>query len=67
MGLLGRLLGGSGSGGDYLRFARLVDDRAKIPAALPELNARAAALPPEPARRWTWLANYLASFVYEGA
>ena len=58
----GPLLGGPAAGQDFLRYARLVDDRAGIPAALQDIYARCAALPPEPARRWAWLANYLASF-----
>jgi len=58
------LLGGPENARDYLRYARLVDQRDKIPSALKEIYARCAALPPEPALRWVWLANYLASFSY---
>jgi len=58
------LLGGEGSGGGFLRYARLLDDRGKIPAALTEIGVRLGTLPPEASRRWIWLANFLASFVY---
>jgi len=58
------LLGGEKYAHDYLRFARLLDDRQQIPGALKEIYARCATLPPDIARRWVWLANYLASFVY---
>jgi len=60
----GPLLGGARNARDWLRFARLLSDRARIPEALREVRRRAADLPDEPARRWTWLANHLASFVY---
>lgn len=59
------LLGGASMGGDYLRYARLLDDRAKIPVALAEIRNLAAKLPPDPARRWLWLANFLASYIYQ--
>ena len=59
------LLGGVGMGGDYLRYARLLDDRAKLPVALAEMHARAVKLPPDPARRWVWLANFLALYAYQ--
>lgn len=58
------LLGGAESARDYLRFARLIDDLPKVPEALRTIRAKAASLPEEPARRWTWLAGYLASFAY---
>jgi hypothetical protein len=60
----GPLLGGADQARDYLRFARLLDDRARIPDALKSISARCATLPPDAARRWIWLANYLASFIY---
>jgi hypothetical protein len=41
-----------------------LDDRAQIPGALKDIYGRCASLPPDVARRWVWLANYLASFVY---
>ena len=58
------LLGGEKYAQDYLRFARFLDDRPQIPGALKEIYARCGTLPPDSARRWVWLANYLASFVY---
>jgi hypothetical protein len=62
------LLGGVDHARDYFRFARLLDgrflnDRQKIPSALTSIYGRLAALPPDAARRWCWLANQLASFV----
>ena len=59
------LLGGADHARDYLQYARLLDDRGGIPEALRQMRVRSAALTGEPARRWTWLANYLASFVYQ--
>ncbi|MHB1000088.1 MAG: hypothetical protein ACYC27_12660 [Armatimonadota bacterium] len=32
--------------------------------ALKDINPRLRKLPPNAARRWTWLANYLSSFAY---
>lgn len=58
------LLGGENRARDYLRYARLLDQRAQIPGALEEMYACCASLQPETARRWVWLANYLASFSY---
>ena len=58
------LLGGEKYAHDYLHYARLLDDRAQIPSALKEIYARCGTLPPDVARRWAWLGNYLASFVY---
>ena len=58
------LLGGEGSGRDFLRYARLLENRDKIPTALAEISVRLPTLPPEAARRWIWLANFLASFAY---
>ncbi len=57
------LLGGTDHAREFLEYARLLDDRPRIPAALPKIYARAASLPPDAARRWNWLANHLASFV----
>jgi hypothetical protein len=58
------LLGGEKYAFDYLRYARLVEDRRQIPGVMKEIYARCGSLPPDQARRWVWLANYLASFVY---
>lgn len=60
----GPLLGGADAAREYLAFARLLDDRAKIPAALESIRKRLSGLQGEPARRWIWLANHLASFIY---
>jgi hypothetical protein len=57
------LLGGVEYAHDYLRYARLSEPQDIIPV-LTEIYKRCASLPPEPARRWAWLANYLASSVY---
>ena len=58
------LLDGNKYAHDYLRYARLSDNRRKIPGGLKEIYARCGSLPPDVARRWVWLANYLASFSY---
>ena len=57
------LLGGENRAQSYLRYARLLDDRARIPDALKEIYALSGTLPPRAAQRWVWLANYLASYV----
>lgn len=54
------LLGSAEYAQEFLRFARLRDDRAQIPAALATIYSRLASLPPDAARRWCCLANYLA-------
>jgi hypothetical protein len=59
-----RLLGGEKRARlRYLRFAKLLDRRDQIPASLPDMYANCGKLPVPAARRWAWLANYLASFV----
>ena len=58
------LLGGEKDAHDYLKYARLLSNRDRIPDALKDIHIRCGKLPPAVARRWTWLANYLASFVY---
>lgn len=58
------LLGGPDLAKEYLRLARLKDQREEIPAALRRIRHVAASLDGRPAQRWTWLANFLASFVY---
>jgi len=60
----GPLLGGPDLAREYLGFARLIDARQEIPAALTEMRRIAAGLDGRPAQRWVWLANYLASFIY---
>ncbi|MBN1342846.1 MAG: hypothetical protein JXQ73_09220 [Phycisphaerae bacterium] len=57
------LLGGLDNAHDFVRLARLLDDRKQIPAALTDIYGRLPKLPPSAARRWCWLANHLASFV----
>jgi hypothetical protein len=57
-------LGGADAAREYLRLARCLDDRKRIPDALKSIHARCAGLPIEAALRWMWLANYLASFNY---
>jgi hypothetical protein len=71
------LLGGPKYAHDFLDYARLSDNRSKmksgngreglgtVPAkALKEIYARCGSLPPDVARRWVWLANYLSSADY---
>lgn len=60
----GPLLGGPDLAREYLRFARLIDERQEIAGALAEMRRIAAGLDGRPAQRWVWLANYLASFIY---
>jgi len=60
----GPLLGGPERARRYLEIARLIDDRPRIAEALVEARRIAAGLDGRPAQRWTWLCNYLASFVY---
>jgi hypothetical protein len=58
------LLGGPARARDYLRYARLAYQRDRIPAALKRIHRFCATLPSAAARRWLWLAGYLASFAY---
>jgi hypothetical protein len=58
----GPLLGGPDLARAYLRYARLVDTPDQLPDALKKIYVLSAKLPPTPARRWVWLANYLATF-----
>jgi hypothetical protein len=58
------LLGGDKYAHDYLQYARLTENRQDIPGVLKDIYGRGASLPPDIARRWVWLANYLASFAY---
>ena len=60
----GPLLGGEQDARDYLSYARLRTEPAGIPDALKDIYKRCAKLPPDAARRWAWLANFLASFAY---
>ncbi|MCL5270956.1 MAG: hypothetical protein M1457_10515 [bacterium] len=63
----GPLLGGEDLARDFLKYGRLKGDPAGIAAALPAVYANCARLPPEPARRWAWLANFLGAFAYPNA
>jgi hypothetical protein len=71
------LLGGPKSAHDFLRYARLLDARSNgnagnggarpgtVPAEiLREIYARCGSSPADVARRWVWLASYLASADY---
>jgi len=57
-------LGGPELAREFLRVARLIDHREQITEALRRARTVAARLDGRPAQRWTWLANYLASFIY---
>lgn len=64
-----KLLGGQSHAVDFLRFAGLMDarfpDRRKeIPAAISSIHGRLSTIDPDAARRWSWLSNKLASFIY---
>ena len=58
------LLGGESNARDYLKYAKLKNQPGRIPDALKEIYSRCGHLPPQAARRWAWLGNFLASFVY---
>ncbi|HQK95234.1 MAG TPA: twin-arginine translocation signal domain-containing protein [Armatimonadota bacterium] len=58
------LLGGPERARRFLEIARLIDHREQIPEALADGRRIAADLSGRPAQRWTWLCNYLASFIY---
>ncbi|MBL8817458.1 MAG: hypothetical protein JNL58_15640 [Planctomyces sp.] len=67
--IAGPLLGGHSHAIDFVRFAGLLDARfpnrrTEIPAAISSIYSRLPLLSPEVGRRWCWLANQLASFVY---
>lgn len=59
------LLGGEEAARDYLKYGRLRWEPARIPDALKDIKSRCTSLSPDATRRWTWLANFLASFIYE--
>ena len=70
--IAGPLLGGPSHAVDFVKFAGLLDARfpgrrKDIPTAIASIHGRLAAMPPDAARRWCWLANQLASFAYVGA
>ncbi len=58
------LLGGESNARDYLRYAKLKHQPSRIPDGLKAIYSRCGSLPPQAARRWAWLGNFLASFVY---
>ena len=58
------LLGGESHAQDYLKYARLKNDQSRLPEALADIYKRCGQLPPAAARRWAWLASYLASLVH---
>jgi len=60
----GPLLGGEEAARDFLRFSRLRSEPSKIPAALNKIYKRIGDLESDTGRRWAWLANFLASFIY---
>jgi hypothetical protein len=60
------LLGGESHAHDYLKHAKLKTKPEQIPRAVKDIYKRCGSLPPEAARRWAWLGNFLASFVYKG-
>ncbi len=56
-------LGGAGLARRFVDLALRVRTPARIPEALDECYATIGKLPPAAARRWTWLATCLASFL----
>ncbi|MDO8589401.1 MAG: hypothetical protein Q7T82_20450 [Armatimonadota bacterium] len=57
------LLGGKKRGKQFLQLARTFGDGPRVADALKEIYPLCAKLPPDAARRWTWLANSLSSSV----
>ncbi len=55
------LLGGESQARDWLRLAGMRREKTSIPPALEEIYKRCGSLPPAAARRWAWLATFLAS------
>jgi len=58
------LLGGEAAARNFLRYAvaaRSPGDREALSVAVSDIYRRVASLPSAAARRWTWLANHLAS------
>lgn len=58
------LLGGEKDAADFVRFARMRADGGQAAEALKDIHGRIGRYSPDVARRWTWLANYLAMSVY---
>lgn len=58
------LLGGNEYGRRFLECARTSGDGRQVAEALKEIYTICAKLPLDAARRWSWLANFLASSVY---
>ena len=62
------LLGGEAAAHDFMRYAtdaRTPQRRSDIPAMLRDIYRRVGSMADAPARRWGWLANYLASVLDE--
>ncbi len=64
--IAGPLLGGEAHAHAFLKYSKLKNQRDQIPEALKDIYGRCGILPPEAARRWAWLGNFLASFAYQG-
>lgn len=62
----GPLLGGEEHARDFLKFSKLKKKPKQTAEALKDIYRRCGSLPPEAARRWAWLGNFLASFAYQG-
>lgn len=58
------LLGGHKRGEEFLRHSRTFGDSEGVEKSLKEIHALCAKAPADTARRWTWLADLLASSVY---
>jgi hypothetical protein len=61
----GPLLGGEAYAHAFLKYADLKKEPHKIPQALKDIYGRCGLLPPEAARRWAWLGNFLASCAFQ--
>ncbi len=60
----GPLLGGEEHARDFLKYSKLKKKPKQTAEALKDIYRRCGSLPPEAARRWAWLGNFLASFTY---
>ena len=60
----GPQLGGEQAAKVFLKYGRMKSDVEQVPGALKDIYKRCAKLPPDAARRWIWLAKFLASSIY---
>jgi len=61
----GPLLGGESYARDFLKYSKLKKQPKRTAEALKDIYCRCGSLPPDAARRWAWLGNFLASFTFQ--